>query len=195
MKRMKLAGIVLLSAFLMTGCGDKDSDQTEDKTETKPAVTQDTESMEEEQDSRNEEDLSDTEDTSNEKEPQEEKREVKIYYIDDETAEPVSVKVMIEDENDIWSALQEKGILDEDCELLSFDVDEEEGKIDLDFNTALGDRIRSFGTTGETEIIGCLVNTYLDAYDCEGIRLTEEGAPLETSGGADFDGYSGRIEF
>lgn len=195
MKRMKLAGIVLLSAFLMTGCGDKDSDQTAEQAETKPAVTQDSESPEKKPDSQKGEELSDTEDTSNEKEPQEEKREVKIYYIDDETAEPVSVKVMIEDENDIWSALQEKGILNEDCELLSFDVDEEEGKIDLDFNTALGDRIRSFGTTGETEIIGCLVNTYLDAYDCEGIRLTEEGAPLETSSGADFDGYSGRIEF
>ena len=72
---------------------------------------------------------------------------------------------------------------------------EEEKTIDLDFNSKLGDRVRSFGSTGETEIIGCLVNTYLDAYDCEGIQLTEEGQKFETSSGADFDGYTGRIEF
>ena len=83
----------------------------------------------------------------------------------------------------------------QNLELLSFEVNQEKRRIDLDFNTALGDRIRSFGTTGETEILGCLINTYLDAYECDEIRLTEESAPLETSSGADFDGYSGRIEF
>ena len=102
-------------------------------------------------------------------------------------------------ENDLRGAVrffcQKEGILEDDCELLSFEVDLEKRQIDLDFNTALGERIRSFGTTGETEILGCLINTYLDAYECDGIRLTEEGALLETSSGADFDGYSGRIEF
>ena len=158
MRKLKYAGIVLLSVFLMAGCEKQDA-------------------------------------TYSEPEPEEENREVRIYYIDDATAEPVSEEVLILDENDIWSALQEKGILEEDCELLNFEVDPEKRQIDLDFNTALGDRIRSFGTTGETEILGCLINTYLDAYECDGIRLTEEGAPLETSSGADFDGYSGRIEF
>ena len=137
----------------------------------------------------------DKDSTYNELTSKEENKSVSVYYIDDATAEPVSEEVLISDENDIWSALQEKGILEEDCELLSFEVDQEKRRIDLDFNTALGDRIRSFGTTGETEILGCLINTYLDAYECDGIRLTEEGALLETSSGADFDGYSGRIEF
>lgn len=187
MKRMRFAGIILLSVFLMAACGKKDADSTVEKNNTEPAVTHEMEVPEEQQD--------DTENVYSESETQEESREVKIYYIDDSTAEPVSEVIMIKDENDIWSALQEKGILDDACKLLNFDVDQENGKIDLDFNAALGDRIRSFGTTGETEIIGCLINTYLDAYDCKEIRITEEGATLETSSGASFDGYSGRIEF
>lgn len=137
----------------------------------------------------------DKDSTYNELTDKEENKSVSVYYIDDATAEPVSEEVLISDENDIWSVLQEKGILEKDCELLSFEVNQEKRRIDLDFNTALGDRIRSFGTTGETEILGCLINTYLDAYECDEIRLTEEGAPLETSSGADFNGYSGRIEF
>lgn len=200
MKRIKLVSVILMSALLMAGCGKKEADPSTEQEEKKPAVTQETEVTEEEQDEQKTEDsadkeTSDTEDTDTDAEPQEEKREVRIYYIDDATGEPASENMMISDENDIWAALQEKGILEDNCKLLSFKVDEANGQIDLDFNAALGDRIRSFGTTGETEIIGCLINTYLDAYGCDGIRLTEEGSPLETSSGANFDGYSGKIEF
>ena len=91
--------------------------------------------------------------------------------------------------------MKEEGILSEDCEILSFKINDTDKKIDLDFNSATGDRIRSMGTTGETEIIGCIVNTYLETYNCDGIRLTEEGNALQTSSGADFDGYSGKITF
>ena len=121
-------------------------------------------------------------------------RDVEIYYIDDATGEMVTETAEIKDEDDIWSQLQKKGVLTEECRMLSFDLNEEERTIDLDFNSALGDRVRSFGTTGETEIIGCLINTYLDAYECEGIRLTEEGQVFETGHGAEFDGYTGKIE-
>lgn len=124
-----------------------------------------------------------------------ETRSVTVYYVDDATAEVTGKSVEIGDEYDIWAALKETGILTEDCELLSLEVNESEKKIDLDFNTATGDRIRSMGTTGETQIIGCIVNTYLEAYACDGIRLTEEGQSLQTSHGANFDGYSGAITF
>ena len=115
--------------------------------------------------------------------------------MDAQTAEIVSESVEIHDEYDIWDALKENGILTEDCELLSLTVNEAEKKIDLDFNSAVGDRVRSMGTTGETEIVGCIINTYLEAYGCEGIRLTEEGQAFETSHGADLDGYSGKVTF
>lgn len=124
-----------------------------------------------------------------------EERTVTLYYVDEQTAEVTGKQIDILDEYDIWAALKENGILTEDCELLSLNVNESEKKMDLDFNLATGDRIRSMGTTGETQIIGCIVNTYLEAYACDGIRLTEEGQPLQTSHGANYDGYSGKITF
>ena len=51
------------------------------------------------------------------------------------------------------------------------------------------------GTTGEIQIIGCIINTYLETYDCDGIKLTEEGKVLQTSHGANYDGYSGIMSF
>lgn len=124
-----------------------------------------------------------------------ENRMATVYFVDDASAEMTEENCMVQDEYDIWNILQEKGVLSEDCKLLSLLVDEQNKKLDLDFNRATGERIRSMGTTGETEIIGCLINTYLDAYDCDIIRLTEEGDSFETSHGAVFDGYEERMDF
>lgn len=122
-------------------------------------------------------------------------KSVKIYYINEENGMIETKNAKISDEKDIWEQLQNTGIITEACKLLNFSLDESEKKINLNFNTMTGDRIRSMGTTGETEILACIINTYLDAYDCDAIKLTEEGKTLETSSGANFDGYSSRIEF
>lgn len=205
MKRLWIAGILLTAVLLTAGCGNRDggSAQGQNEEDNTSAVTEDADPVEDDQEEtqpREDSEQTDENDTGeagdeNAETQSEEQREVSIYYIDDATAELTSETVMITDENDIWAALQDKGILTEECELLGFDLNEEEKTISINFNSALGDRIRSFGTTGETEIIGCLVNTYLDAYDCDGARLLEEGKALETSSGANFDGYTGRIEF
>lgn len=210
MKKLKAAGVLLLTVFLAAGCGNREQASTsgQNEDENTVSVTEETDSSAEIRDGQQSEGedeqtvsddgQADENDGTEGKETEsqsENEREISVYYIDDTTAELAVETVFAADEHDIWEALQDKGILTEECELLSFDVNEEEKTIDLDFNSKLGDRVRSFGTTGETEIIGCLVNTYLDAYDCEGIQLTEEGQKFETSSGADFDGYTGRIEF
>ena len=182
MKRRKMISIICLSTLLaFTGCGSNGS-SVQQTGDSNPSLTED-ENSDEVIQSENED-------------PQESgKREVKIYYIDDNSGSIIAKNVEIENEDDIWEALQETAILTEECKMLSFSFNEAEGTIDLDFNKALGDRIRSMGTTGETEIIGCLVNTFLDAYDCEKIKLTEEGAAFETGHGAEYNGYVGKIEF
>lgn len=120
---------------------------------------------------------------------------VRIYYVDDNSGTIIGKTIDASDEYDVWSALIDFGVLTDGCELLSFSLDSVNKTIDLDFNSATGNRIRSMGTTGETEIIGCIVNTYLEAYDCDGIKLTEEGKTLQTSHGANFDGYMGIMTF
>lgn len=118
-----------------------------------------------------------------------------VYYVDDITGEIMGKTITVKTEYDIWKALQGNGILTEGCQLLSFKVNEETHLIDLDFNAATGEYIRSMGTTGEIQIIGCIINTYLETYDCDGIKLTEEGKVLQTSHGANYDGYSGIMSF
>lgn len=126
---------------------------------------------------------------------EEQAREITVYYIDMETAEVVGKQVSVQNEFDIWEELQKSGTLTEECKLNSMVIDDAAKTIDLDFNRGTGDWIRSMGTNGEVQITGCIINTYLQAYQCEGIKLLEEGKPLETSHGANFDGYSGKMSF
>ena len=93
--------------------------------------------------------------------PGEKLKEIRVYYVDEMTGEVTGKTVAIRTEEDIWAALQETGILTTDCQLLKFEMDENARTIDLDFNAATGNRIRSMGTTGEIQIIGCIINTYL----------------------------------
>lgn len=122
-------------------------------------------------------------------------RKVDIYYVDSETSEVVTKSSEIQDEFDIWSQLQKEGVLSEECGLLSIEVREKERKIDLDISSDTGDYIRSMGTRGEIEVLGCIINTYLDAYKEEKIRITEEGKPLETAHGGRVEGYCEYIDF
>lgn len=127
--------------------------------------------------------------------PEQSTRSVTIYYVDDLSAVVMGKKTDVTDEYDIWNALKSYGILTEDCELQKMDLNEADRTMTLDFNEATANRINSMGTTGETEIAGCIINTYLEAYDCTGIRLTVDGQGFVSSHGVDFGKYSQRIVF
>lgn len=184
--------IICLTVFLLTGCGGEADKEKEDEQRKEEVQKPEDEEVKDQNEQQNVQ--ADSEDQAMD-EPADTLRQVSVYYVDDQTAEIVSKSVEVHDEYDIWNALKGSGILTDDCELLSLTVNEAEKKMDLDFNSAVGDRVRSMGTTGETEIVGCIINTYLEAYGCEGIRLTEEGQAFVTSHGADLDGYSGKVTF
>lgn len=177
----------------IVGCGKSNSERESIKSEMENDNDK-TETEETARDDKNENDTPEGEVDNEEKEEQQ-GWDITVYYVDEQTAEIVGKSVKVYDEYDIWEALKTNGILTDKCELLAFNLDEANKKIDIDFNSSTGDRIRSMGTTGETEILGCIINTYLEAYQCEGIRLTEEGNVVETSHGADTNGYSEKITF
>ena len=52
-------------------------------------------------------------------------------------------------------------------------------------NEGFGNQLRSYGTSGETMLIQSVVNTFLDTYGCEKIKITENGETL----------YSGHMEY
>ena len=184
--------LMCLTLFLLTGCSRETDKEKEDGQRKEEVQKTEDEELKDQNEQQNVQ--ADPEDQETD-EPADTLRQVSVYYVDDQTAEIVSKSVEVHDEYDIWNALKDSGILTDDCQLLSLTVNEAEKKMDLDFNSAVGDRVRSMGTTGETEIVGCIINTYLEAYGCEGIRLTEEGQAFVTSHGADLDGYSGKVTF
>ena len=82
-------------------------------------------------------------------------------------------------------------MVDEDTKVNSI---EQVGKaLSLDVNEAFGVQLRSYGTTGETILIQSVVNTFLDAYGCEKIKITENGATL-CSGHMEYGEYMGKYE-
>ncbi len=73
----------------------------------------------------------------------------------------------------IVQALIEKSVLADDVMVNQVTVNGSE--LALDMNEAFLMQVYTMGTTGERMLIGCLVNTFLSAYDCEYVMLTVEG--------------------
>lgn len=111
-----------------------------------------------------------------------EKEIIKVYYLNFDTEEQKCETIEVEkkDPELIWNKLKEKGILQEQCEINDFKMDAEKKTIDIDVNTEFGNYIRSMGTAGETEILDCLVKSYLESFECEKIKITENGDVFET---------------
>lgn len=202
---LKLMGIFVAVAAFSVGCGSKTTPSGEasakeetDQNDKNLSKTEDVETKGEADMEQNEEDEGEpntaADDIESDLEEDQQTKTVKIYLINDETGQLESKEMEAKDEQEIWKCLQDTGIINDDCKLLGFTVDEKAHTMELDFNSATGDRFRSMGTTGTEEILACIVDTYLDAYSCEKIKLTEEGNVPDTGDGANLDGYMGRIE-
>ena len=163
-KRKLFYAMCCLTAVLATGCGKKDSTDTKNPEQVESQ---------------------DTTKTDDKKEESEKTKSVmKIYSINMSSGEIQTEDVETDSLNEekIWSLLQEKSVITPECGMNSFKVNEEEKTIDLDVDEEFGNYIRSMGTTGETEVLACVVNTYLDSFQCEKIKITEAGRTFETSG-------------
>lgn len=115
---------------------------------------------------------------------------INLYYVEDYTGDIISKPIEIArlDEGNIWIELQKSGVLSEECQLLSMEIDGDAGNIILDCNDAFVERLKSMGTAGENEIIMCVVNTYCDAFHAEAVKITESGADIST-GHASYEGF------
>lgn len=91
--------------------------------------------------------------------------------------------------------ISSKSVLSSDVRVLKCEEQTVDGvkSLDVDFNEAFGAYVCSMGTTGEYYTIGSIVNTFLDVYGCEKVKITVEGNTLET-GHAEYPGYMNRFE-
>lgn len=123
--------------------------------------------------------------------------EIKVYVSNDDATEFVSESVKIDEltPENIVSALVQESALSSDIQVLKCEEQTVDGvkSLNVDFNEAFGTYVGSMGTTGEYYTIGSVVNTFLDAYSCEQIKITVEGKTLE-SGHAEYPGYMNRFE-
>lgn len=122
---------------------------------------------------------------------------VTVYYsnVDATAFESSEVQIGSLSPEAVLSALVSTGTLTVDVEENSFTmtvVDDKES-IELDLNDAFAAYVSNMGSTGEYYTVGALCNTFLDAYDCEQIRITVEGDSLST-GHAEYPGYLSRFE-
>lgn len=168
-----------------------DGQKTEQQDDDKNKVDQKEKNKEEQSGENSEEQSEDT--VSNE----DKSVEIQLYVSNDDATEFVSESVKIDEltPENIVKVLIEKSVLPSDVQVLKCDKQTVDGVeiLDVDFNEAFGAYVCSMGTTGEYYTIGSIVNTFLDAFDCEQIKITVEGNTLE-SGHAEYPGYMNRFE-
>ena len=201
MKRKML--IVLLTGVLLSVSACSNSSSTDasqsDNQKNEQQKSDNDNQKNEKQDEQSEADQ--VEDDSDKKENQtvreDESTEITIYTSNDDATAFVSDSVKIDEltPENIVNALIEKSVLLSDVQVLKCDKQTVDGveSLEIDFNEAFGAYVCSMGTTGEYYTIGSVVNTFLDAYGCEKVKITVEGNTLET-GHAEYPGYMNRFE-
>lgn len=106
---------------------------------------------------------------------------VNIYF-GDGNAEQILHEAVIVNElspETLLEKLFEKGVFSEAVKAGSFSVDNY-NIIHLDLDESFKKQMNSMGTSGEYIMLGSLANTFLDAFDADGLSLTVDGEILET---------------
>lgn len=189
---------VLLSVSACSNSSSTDASQS-DNQKNEQQKSDDDNQKNEKQDEQSEADQ--VEDDFDKKENQtvreDESTEITIYTSNDDATAFVSDSVKIDEltPENIVNALIEKSVLSSDVQVLKCDKQTVDGveSLEIDFNEAFGAYVCSMGTTGEYYTIGSVVNTFLDAYGCEKVKITVEGNTLET-GHAEYPRYMNRFE-
>lgn len=170
--------------------------------ETKQMMLQTQDSEKKEQEQEQEDTIFEQEEPKTEKEdtavqtPETKPVNITIYYSNDDATGFASEEVQIPSltPEEVLKALVDKGAMAADVRILSFETTTAEGKatIELDFSSEFSSYVFSMGSTGEYYVIGSVCNTFLDAYDCEQIKITVEGQVL-SAGHAEYPGYMSKF--
>lgn len=104
-----------------------------------------------------------------------------VVYVPDEQGEtltPVGTDAADDSDAALVDALIRAGALPEGVAVNRSAA--ADGVLTLDMNAAYGEAVRSSGTTGETNLIYALVNTFAQARGVSSVLITVDGAPLES---------------
>lgn len=111
-----------------------------------------------------------------------------VYFVDDQgVVQKKEIEAAELNEQSLWQLLKDDGTVSTDSTVLSMNIDDK-NQIQLNVNHAFGEQMRSLGTSGETMLFRCVINSYLDTFSCGKIMVTEEGSTLDSSHKS-YEGY------
>lgn len=126
-----------------------------------------------------------------------EQKEITIYMTNEDATAFDRKKAEIDQitPEEVLNELIVNDVLAEEIEILDFLAFEDGGEtvIEIDFNDIFSEYLLKQGSTGEYYCLGSVCNTFLDAYDCELIKITVEGEELATGHNV-YPNYMGRFE-
>ncbi len=199
-KRLLLSMLFLTGILCLAGCDQTKSNEVnaseQEESETPGQGDQEEEDLDDQEEDSQEEEGQDQEkqgsDQSEADDSEQHSPNITVYYSNEDATAFDSEEIQMGSfsAENILNALVDKGVVTADVKILSLEVKETDGKdsIEIDFNNAFASYISSMGTTGEYYIMGGVCNTFLDAYECDQIKITVEGGTLET-GHAEYPGY------
>lgn len=196
MKLKLITGVILLTFVVsLTACSQTGEDKSSKNTNSQTEETNKTKKEEEAETSADQQTESLKSQSSQEQSA--DTADINVYYSNaDATAfESTEVQIASLSPEAVLEALVTKGALTADIEenLFTIKTVDDKESIELDLNKAFATYLSNMGTTGEYYTVGALVNTFLDAYECEQILITVDGDTLST-GHAEYPGYLSKFE-
>ena len=189
---------VLLSVSACSNSSSTDASQS-DNQQNEQQESDSNNGKNENKDEENKDDqvIDDSNKNDNQAAQEETAAKITVYMSNDDATEFVAESVKIDEltPENIVNVLVQKSALSSDIQVLKCEEQTVDGvkSLEVDFNEAFGAYVCSMGTTGEYYTIGSVVNTFLDAYGCEKVKIIVEGNALET-GHAEYPGYMNRFE-
>lgn len=186
--RWKQMCIFLVLLLGMTGCGQKETEPKSEQAQTegtKEEGAQETQQKEEP-----------TQPAESEQGSQSQQK-IKIYFANNDASGFETEEVAMEEVSaeKIWEQLVVKGVVPADTQVISCTEKTVDGEkaLQLDLSEKFSTYLNGQGSSGEYLTVGCICNTFLDAFDGESIRITVDGKKLET-GHAEYPGYMSKYE-
>lgn len=198
-KKLLLTGILFCTLFCFSACGETSQPQSKEEAVTSTeAASENEEKNTEEADSTKETESNATADASGADagslEGNTKEQNVLIYYGNDNADGIIYKEVTVKglSPENLIKELAKVNIVSMDTEVKNVYVDEKDKKLlHLDMSKEFSEYLSMMGTAGEYIVLGGLVDTFLDAYDCEKVKVTVEGKTLETGHAT----YEGELQF
>lgn len=192
--------LVLAGMFCLAGCGQDTENPPKDPViQDEQKDPEDNEDPDEDGDGEivqnlDEQDGQGTEDGQEDGQTDVESVTIHVYSSNDDATAFQSTEVTVGSLSPeaVLQALVDQGAIPADVRINSLEQTTADGigTLMIDFNGAFASYVSSMGSAGEYYAMGSVCNTFLDAYGCEQVKITVDGATLET-GHTDYPGYMG----